>query len=181
MTRATDEQILRLIREGGSGREEGYRLLMEGYQQRLYWHIRRIVVSHEDAEDALQESLVNICRSIAGFRGQSSLYTWMFRIATNEALRLLRERHGENTSFEEVRSRLVSQLWDEAGPTGEEILVRFQEAVLRLPQRQRVVFNMRYYDEMPYEQMAAVLDSTVENMKTNYHYAVKKIKELMSK
>ena len=181
MTKATDEQILGLIREGGPDRERGYRLLLECYQQRLYWHIRRIVVSHEDAEDTLQECLVNICRAIGSFRGQSSLYTWMFRIATNESLRLLRDRHGGNTPFEEVRTKLAGQLWHETGPTSEEILVRFQEAVLQLPARQRVVFNLRYYEEMPYEQMAEVLESTVENMKTNYHYAAKKIKELMTK
>ncbi|GHV02109.1 RNA polymerase sigma factor [Bacteroidia bacterium] len=181
MTKVTDEHILGLISKGGADLEHGYRLMMECYQQRLYWHIRRIVVAHEDAEDVLQDSLVNIYRGLSRFRGQSSLYTWMFRIATNESLRFLRDRHGENTPFEQVREKLIGTLWQETGPDSEEILVRFQQALLHLPNRQRVVFTLRYYEEMPYEEMARVLDSTVENMKTNYHYASKKIKELMTK
>ncbi|MDR0510022.1 MAG: RNA polymerase sigma factor [Rikenellaceae bacterium] len=181
MAKATDAQILTLIAQGGERREQGFRLLVESYQERLYWHIRRIVVSHEDAEDVLQESLVNICKNIGAFRGQSSLFTWMFRIATNESLRLFRDRKGEWLPFENVRNSLVNSLYEETGYTGDEIVMRFQEAVLQLPPQQRVVFNMRYYDELPYEEMAMILNSTVENMKTNYHYATKRIKEIMSR
>ena len=181
MAKASDSQILTLINEGGQGREQGFRLLVESYQERLYWHIRRIVVSHEDAQDVLQESLVNICRNIEKFRGQSSLFTWMFRIATNEALRLFRDKKGDFVPLESSYGGLVNKLYEESGYSAEEITVRFQEAVLKLPHQQRVVFNMRYYDELPYEEIAKILDSTVENMKTNYHYATKKIKELMRK
>lgn len=181
MAKAIDKMIIELVCGGSDSREEGYRLLLEHYQQRLYWHIRRIVVSHEDAEDALQESLVNIFRNVSKFRAESSLFTWMYRIATNEALRVLRSRKVDNVDFEKAESFLISTLHEQAAYTPEEIVVRFQAAILQLPERQRVVFNMRYYDEMPYEDMAQVLDSTVENMKTNYHYASKKIKEIMSK
>ena len=144
------------IREAcSSDRERGFKMLMNSFQVPIYNYIRRLVVSHEDAEDVLQEVFIRIFRHIDQFREESSLSTWIYRIATNESLRLLNSR----IDYES------------------ELAVKFQEAILSLPEKQRLVFNLRYYDELEYEEIARVLDSKVDTLKVNYHYAKEKIKE----
>ena len=145
------------IREAcSSDRERGFKMLMNSFQVPIYNYIRRLVVSHEDAEDVLQEVFIRIFRHIDQFREESSLSTWIYRIATNESLRLLNSRKEEGVvSAEDVQ----------------------EEAILSLPEKQRLVFNLRYYDELEYEEIARVLDSKVDTLKVNYHYAKEKIKE----
>ena len=154
------------IREAcSSDRERGFKMLMNSFQVPIYNYIRRLVVSHEDAEDVLQEVFIRIFRHIDQFREESSLSTWIYRIATNESLRLLNSRKEEGVvSAEDVQEELMSKL-------------KFQEAILSLPEKQRLVFNLRYYDELEYEEIARVLDSKVDTLKVNYHYAKEKIKE----
>lgn len=178
MARSRDEEILKLFdQEHTCG--EGLALMMECYRTRIYWHIRRMVVSHEDAEDVLQETFINAYRFIGTFRRESKLYTWLYRIATNECLRLLRSRRGDSDSFEEVSRSLSATLYEESGESGDRIVLMFQEAILRLPEKQRLVFNMRYYDELSYEDMSKVLGMSVATLKTNYHYAKEKVKAFM--
>lgn len=176
----SDQEILSLIVEK-KNKERGFTLLMEKYRERIYWHIRRTVVSKEDAEDVLQETFINVFRYVDGFKGGSTLYTWLYRIATNECSRLFRDRKLITTSYDNSGEVLIGKLKEEVAIGSDEILVKFQEAILRLPEKQRVVFNLRYYDELSYEEIAQITDTTVGALKTNYHYASEKIKEYMLK
>ncbi|WP_242917436.1 RNA polymerase sigma factor [Pontibacter liquoris] len=180
MTTTTDEEILSLFREQ-STKSNGFTLLMNKYNERIYWHIRRLVVSHDDAQDILQETFINVYNGLDGFAGDSGLYTWLYRIATNECLRLFRNRKKFLVSEKEVNKKLINQLYESSAIDAEEILLKFQEAILRLPEKQQLVFNMRYYDELTYEEISQVLNSSVATLKTNYHYASSRIKEYMLK
>ena len=158
--------------------ERGFKLLMDKFQQPVYWHIRRLVVSHEDAEDILQEVFIRVFRHLDQFRGESSPGTWIYRIATNECLRFLNRRKEEAVSAEEVREELLGKLMASDYVDYEnEMAVKFQQAVLMLPEKQRVVFNLRYYDELEYEEIGRITDIRAETVKVNYHYAKEKIKE----
>ena len=161
--------------------EEGFRMLVDQFQQPMYWHIRRMVVSHEDAEDVLQERFIRIFRYIGDFRSESSLSTWIYRIVTNECIRFLNKKKEEILSSEEVQEDLLNKLMaSEYVDYENEMEVKFQQAVLRLPEKQRVVFNLRYYDELSYEEISKITDSKVETLKANYHFAKEKIKEYMT-
>ena len=170
------------IREAcASDKEYGFKLLMENFQQPIYWHIRRLVVSHEDAEDILQEVFIRVFRHLDRFREESSLGTWMYRIATNECLRFLNSRKEQAVSADEVQEELMNKLmasdyvdYDNA------MAVKFQQAILSLPEKQRIVFNLRYYDELDYEEISRITDTRAETLKVNYHYAKEKIKEYMT-
>ncbi|MDR0938689.1 MAG: RNA polymerase sigma factor [Mediterranea sp.] len=159
--------------------ERGFRMLMDAFQEPIYNYIRRLVVSHDDAKDVFQEVFVRVFRHIGQFRGDSSLSTWIYRVATNESLRWLDRRSEENASTlpEETRRELLDKLKASEYVDYEDgLAVKFQEAILALPEKQRLVFNLRYYDELEYEEIAKVLDSKVETLKVNYHYAKEKIK-----
>ena len=154
--------------------------LIEHYGDRLYWHIRRVVVQHEDAEDVLQETFTRAFLHIAEFRGESegSLIAWLYRIATTLSIGVLRSRkRGFFSSIDSVRGHLLATFDEEMDPSADEILIKLQRAVLSLPTKQRLVFNMRYYDELSFEQISEATGQSVSTLKTNYHYAVQKIKE----
>jgi RNA polymerase sigma-70 factor, ECF subfamily len=176
MPEASEVQILRLLGNPTS-REKGFTLLMDAYKEKIYWHIRRLVVSHEDAEDILQETFINVFRYAGSFNGDSKIYTWLYRIATNESLRLIRRR----------KKGLPGEILQDRGKKeegyiqieGDDILLKFQQAILQLPEKQKIVFNLRYYDELSYEEISQILNSSVNALKTNYHYASEKIKEYM--
>lgn len=167
------------IREAcAANRERGFKLLMNNFQEPIYQYIRRMVVSHEDAQDVLQEVFIRVFRHLDQFRYESSLHTWIYRIATNECVRLLNKRKEEIVSEEETRQELMDKLKaSEYIDYENELAVKFQEAILSLPEKQRIVFHLRYYDELKYEEIASILDSKVEALKVNYHYAKNKIKE----
>ena len=180
MAETTDEEILSMFGEEHT-KSKAFRLLMDKYNERIYWHIRRLVVSHEDAQDILQETFINVYNKLHTFAGESKLYTWLYRIATNECIRLFRTKKQFLTSYDELSEKLINTLHDTNTEDGDKILVKFQEAILRLPEKQQLVFNMRYYDELSYEEISQILDSSVATLKTNYHYASTKIKEFMIK
>ncbi len=169
------------IREAcASNPEQGFKLLMHYFQQPVYGYIRRMVVTHEDAEDILQEVFIRIFRHLEQFREESSLSTWIYQIATNESLRFLNSRKEKAVSADEVQEELMSKLmasdyvdYDNA------MVIKFQQAVLTLPEKQRIVFNLRYYDELEYEAISRITGSKVETLKVNFHYAKEKIKEYM--
>ena len=171
-------EILRLLKNTAT-REKGFVMLMDTYKERIYWHIRRLVISHEDAEDILQETFINAYNYASSFNGRSRLYTWLYRIATNECLRLFKKNRRPGNHFLQVDRKLEAELKDYDLESSNAILVKFQKAILQLPQKQQVVFNLRYYDELSYEEMSEVLNSSVNTLKTNYHYAVEKIKEYL--
>jgi len=160
--------------------EQGFRMLVEKYQSSIYWHIRRMVISHEDAQDVLQETFIRVFRAMDGFREESSFSTWIYRIATNECLRFLDRRKEQVLSTEEVQEELMNKLMaSEYVDYDNAMEVKFQQAILRLPEKQRLVFNLRYYDELKYEEISRITDTRVETLKSNYHFAKEKIKEYM--
>ena len=160
--------------------ESGFRMLVEKFQSPMYWHIRRMIVSHDDAEDVLQETFIKIFRHLDDFRAESSLSTWIYRIATNECLRFLNRRKEEAVSTEEVQTELMNKLMaSEYVDYDNAMEVKFQQAILTLPEKQRLVFNLRYYDELKYEEISRITDTKVETLKANYYFAKEKIKEYM--
>lgn len=162
-------------------RNDGFRRLMQLYGEKLYWHIRRIVVGHDDAEDVLQETCIKILAHIKTFRGEGKLSTWVYSIATNEALHHLRRQTRLFQSIDALRPTLTAKLVAEATVDADAVEVLFQKALLTLPTQQRIAFNMRYYDEMGYEEIAAVTGKSIGTLKTNYHYATEKIKKYIKK
>lgn len=150
--------------------------LINQYGQQLYWHIRRIVVGHEDAEDVLQDTMINAYTHINRLKDASNVRAWIYRIATNEALQFLRRQTYLFQSIDTLASSLVVKMKEEASPTASQIEILFQEALLQLPTIQRVAFNMHYYDELSYEEIADITGKSIGTLKTSYHYATKKIK-----
>jgi RNA polymerase sigma-70 factor, ECF subfamily len=159
---------------------KGFRLVVEKYSSKLYWHIRRLVILHEDADDALQNTFVNAWRSIGEFRNESAIYTWLYTIATNEALTLINKRKRNSAiSIDDLGSYFESSLEGNTWFDGDEAQEKLQNAILQLPEKQRIVFNLKYFDEMTYEDMSKVLETSEGALKASYHFAVKKIEKLL--
>lgn len=155
-------------------------MLVDKYSQKLYWHIRRLVILHDDADDALQNTFINVWKNSGTFRGDSSLYTWLYKIATNEALALLNKR--KKTAYvplEDLESFFATAPEGSTWFDGDEAELKLQNAILKLPEKQRVVFNMKYYDDMSYEDMSKVLNTSEGALKASYHHAVKKIEKYL--
>lgn len=178
MSETSDAYLFSLIKDPAS-RDKGFLLLMDTYQKPLYWHIRRLVLSHEDAEDILQETFVNIYRFSGSFKGESKIFTWLYRIATNECTRHFRKNKNWLKNAELLTDRMLGDYSGNDAENSEAMLVKFQQAILKLPEKQRLVFNLRYYDDLSYEEIAQILDSSVNTLKTNYHYASGKIKQYL--
>lgn len=178
-----DSEILNLF-QNEQTREKAFSLLVKKYQERLYWHIRRMLVHHEDTNDVLQNMFVKIWRSLANFRQDSSLYTWMYRIATNETLTYLEQQKKRRSlsisdDGSELGSVLSNSLKAEKGFDANNLEWKLQLAIQSLPEKQRAVFTLRYYDEMPYEKMAEVLETSEGSLKASYHHAAKKVEEFI--
>ena len=157
---------------------QAFQTLVKTYQERLYWHIRKIVLNHDDADDVLQNTFMKVWRNLDKFREESSLYTWLYRIATNESITFVnsvkkRSLIPMNDTIEFLLQNMVSDEFFE----GDEIQVRLQEAILKLPEKQRIVFNMKYYDDLKYEDMSEILETSVGALKASFHHAVKKIED----
>ena len=163
-----------------ASREQAFQLLVKTYQQRLYWHIRKIVMNHDDTDDILQNVFIKVWKNIESFREDSSLFTWLFRIATNESLsHLQKQKRHSLVSINEVGEYLTESLESDVYFEGDEIQRKFQLAILQLPNKQRIVFNMKYFDEMKYEEISLILKTSVGALKASYHFAVKKIEEFL--
>lgn len=159
---------------------EAFNLLLQKYQQKIYWHIRRLVIDHDDADDLVQETFVKVWKNLQNFRSDSQLYTWIYRIATNESITFLnRKKNRNNISLDEVNSELAETLASSSYFDGDKIQRKLQEAVLTLPEKQRIIFNMKYFDDMKYEEISAVLGTTVGALKASFHIAVKKIESIL--
>lgn len=174
-----DREIIEGIGSPGK-KEKAFEQLVSKYQQRLYWHVRKIVIGHEDADDVLQNTLMKVWRSIDEFRAESGLFTWLYRIATNEALTYLKQKKRRSLApWVDVEAKMSEQLESDPWIDGIEIQLKLQQAILKLPEKQRIVFNMKYFDEMKYEEMAGILDTSVGALKASYHHAVKKIEAML--
>ena len=172
-----DSEILGVL---DTDTEKGFRLLVEKYGKRLYWHIRRMVITHEDADDALQNTFVNCWKNISRFRNESSIYTWLYTIATNEALMSIRKRNRmSESSFETVGDIFAHTLEGDSWFDGDEAEEKLQNAILSLPEKQRLVFLMKYYDDMTYEEISTITGTTTGALKASYHHAVKKIEKFI--
>ena len=151
--------------------------MMDAYQSRLYWHIRRMIVDHDLAQDVLQETFIKAYQNFDKFKEDSLLYTWLYRIATNESLQQLNKLKKMQKSDEEAEYHLQNLVADNAEKDSDEIQVLLQKAIQSLPEKQKLVFTMRYYDDLPYEELSKILEMSVGTLKTNYHYAKQKIEE----
>jgi RNA polymerase sigma factor (sigma-70 family) len=177
----TEEQLLIEQIQNSETQQQAFRTLVATYQERLYWHIRRMVVDHDDADDVLQNTFVKIWRNIGAFRGESSLYTWMFRIATNEAISFINQQKKQANAFSsESTDYLRDNLMSDDYFDGSEIEIKLQEAIALLPTKQRLVFNMKYFEEKKYNEMSELLNTSVGALKASYHHAVRKIEEFLS-
>ncbi|MBN1768252.1 MAG: RNA polymerase sigma factor [Prolixibacteraceae bacterium] len=172
----TESLINRLKQE--NTKRLAFHELVKTYQEKLYWHIRKIVIGHDDTDDVLQNTFIKVWNNIESFREESGLYTWLFRIATNEALTFLSQKKRRSIfsgNFE--NDYLINSLVSDEYFEGSEIQLKLQKAIIKLPDKQRLVFNMKYFDEMKYEDMSKILDTSVGALKASYHHAVKKIEE----
>ena len=161
-------------------REKAFEAILSKYQERLYWHIRRLVIDHDDANDVLQNCLIRAWKGLNGFRQDAQLYTWLYRIATNESLSFLEQKKKKfAVSLDEVPEWMTEQLRAEEGFDGNKMEWKLQIAIQQLPDKQKLVFNLRYFDEMPYEEMSRILGTSVGALKASYHHAVKKVERSM--
>ncbi|MCK5209720.1 MAG: sigma-70 family RNA polymerase sigma factor [Cyclobacteriaceae bacterium] len=174
-----DKELLLKLRDPET-MNYGFNLLVRKYQQKIYWHVRKMVIDHDDADDLVQEVFVKVWKHIENFRQDAQLYTWIYRIATNECLNFLRKK--KNKFFlpiHDVQNELAEKLDSSQYIDGDEIQLKLQKALLKLPDKQRLVFNMKYFDEMKYEEISEITGTTVGSLKANYHHAVKKIEAFL--
>ncbi len=170
-----DKELLERFKHPDT-REAAFTALMQKYQERLYWHIRRMVVDHEDTNDLLQNVFIKVWHHLGNFRENARLYTWLYRIATNECLTFLEQQKKRATlSLENMGELLSNRLKADRHFDGSRLEWQLQQAILALPEKQRLVFNLRYYDEMPYEEMSRVLGTSPGALKASYHHAVRKV------
>ncbi len=177
MPQYDDKELIELCRNSQT-KERGFRILLSQYKERTYWHIRRILLDHEDANDIVQDTFVKVWKNLDSFRGESSLFSWIYRIATNESLNFLRRMKNKSTvQIDKVEYLLVNKLDDNSLMSGDEIERKLQHSLLKLPEKQRLVFNMRYFEDLKYQEISDILGTSIGGLKASYHHAIKKIEE----
>lgn len=174
----SSENTIHLLK--GKERAGAFSNLVRQYQERLYWHIRKMVLNHDDANDLLQNTFMKAWNALDSFRGESQLSTWLYRIATNETLTFLSSKKNSLVSAGEMEESMYQNLQADSYFNGDEAQLKLQKAILTLPEKQRLVFNMRFYEDMPYERMSEILDTSVGALKASYHHAAKKIEDFFS-
>lgn len=179
MTNISDNELLAQFRIPET-RDAAFSSLVKKYQERLYWHIRRIVVDHDDANDVLQNVFIKTWKGLDNFREDSQLYTWLYRIATNECLTFLeQQKKRKSVSYDQLDDSMVNKVKEDQNFDANKLEWKLQLAIQKLPEKQRIVFTLRYYDEMPYEEMSKVLETSEGALKASYHHAVKKIEDFI--
>ena len=174
-----DVDLIKLFREGDNPRK-AFDAIVRTYGERLYWHIRKMVISHDDANDVLQNCLVKAWNGLPNFREESKLYTWLYRIATNEVITFLKKQRTHRfQSLTDISRKLSETLHADPLFNGDDIQLKLQKAILSLPNRQRQVFNMRYFDELKYEEISEILGTSVGALKASYHHAAEKVEAYM--
>lgn len=160
--------------------QAAFEVLVDTYKERLYWHIRRIVLNHDDTDDVLQNTFIKVYKNIGGFKGDSKLYSWMYRIATNEALTFLKGKSKRlGISDRELQDSIVDNLQADVYFEGDNIQLKLQKAIAVLPEKQKLVFNMKYFEELKYDEISEILETSVGGLKASYHLAVKKIEAFL--
>lgn len=176
----TDEKIIELF--SGGRQEEAFRGIVDAYTERLYWHVRRFLCSHEDTNDLLQDIFIKIWSALPSFRGEARLYTWIYRVATNEVLNHLRKQKFKALiSLDSASDLLERKIDEDISFNGDELQRELHKAIQRLPEKQRIVFSLRYFDEMKYEEISEITDTSVGALKASYHHAYTKIKDELQK
>jgi len=179
MKQVEDDEILAKFSAEGT-RNEAFNLLVTKYQEKIYWHIRRLVIDHDDADDLVQEVFIKIWKNLSKFRSDSKLYTWIYRIATNDCITFLnKKKQRNNIPLDDVSDELSESLIASSYFNGDKIQMKLQQALLILPEKQRLIFNMKYYDELKYEEISEILGTSVGALKASFHIAVKKIEVFM--
>src|ERR1044071_794591 len=179
LTTLSDSELLVEFRNPVT-KEKAFTSIIKKYQEKLYWHLRRMVVEHEDANDVLQNVMIRVWNGLENFREDSQLYTWLYRIATNESLTFLEQQKKKaSVSLSDVESGLSNKIKADQNFDANKLEWKLQLAIQQLPEKQRVVFGLRYYEEMPYEEMSRVLETSEGALKASYHHAVKKIEDYM--
>ncbi|MBJ6116621.1 RNA polymerase sigma factor [Pontibacter sp. BT310] len=174
-----DKEILEKFANPDS-RNLAFNQLVRKYQQKIYWHIRKMVIDHEDADDLTQEVFLKVWKNLENFRQDAQLYTWLYRIATNECLTFLSSKKRKFfLPINDVAAELAEKIDTSVNISGDEIQLKLQKALLKLPDKQRLVFNMKYYDDLKYEEISEILGTSVGALKASYHLAVKKIEEFL--
>ncbi|SEI91293.1 RNA polymerase sigma-70 factor, ECF subfamily [Cyclobacterium xiamenense] len=174
-----DAKLLELIKDPET-REKGFRVFVETYQKRVYGMVRKMVIIHEDADDIVQNTFIKAYKNIDSFHGKSTLFTWIYRIAVNESLNFLEKKKRRNFfSMEDHHEVMLGYLDRSSLIDGDEIQRKLQKAIIRLPEKQRLVFNLRYFEDLPYEEISKMTQTTVGGLKAGYHHAVKKIEEIL--
>jgi RNA polymerase sigma factor (sigma-70 family) len=175
-----DDKELLFQFQNTATKEKAFTAIIKKYQEKLYWHVRRLVVDHDDANDVLQNVFIKVWKGLENFREDSQLYTWLYRIATNEGLTFLEQQKKRTTvSLSDEESGLSNTVKADTNFDANKLEWRLQLAIQQLPEKQRVVFNLRYYDEMPYQEMSRILDTSEGALKASYHHAAKKIEEFI--
>ncbi len=165
-----------------STQSQAFKVLVEMYKERLYWQIRSIVLNHADADDVLQNTFIKVFRNIDGFKGESQLFSWMYRIATNEALSYIKQKaKKEGLTDTDYQEKIVANLQADVYFEGDDIQLKLQQAIATLPEKQKLVFNMKYFQELKYEEISDILDTSVGGLKASYHLAVKKLEQYLKK
>lgn len=160
---------------------QAFQKLLLTYQKSLYFHIRNIVLDHDDTDDVLQNTFIKIFQNLKNFKGDSKLYSWMYRIATNESLTFIKQKANKNkVSTEELNTKIIDNLAADVYFEGDEIQIKLQKAIALLPTKQQLVFKMKYFEELKYEEIAVILDTSVGALKASYHHAVKKIEAFVT-
>ncbi|MBB6003090.1 RNA polymerase sigma factor [Arcicella rosea] len=173
----TDKELLEKFANPESS-NYAFNLLVRQYQQKVYWHIRKMVIDHDDANDLTQDTFIKAWKGLENFKGDSQLFTWLYRIATNECLNhLSKKKRRFFLPINDITEELSNKLEDSDLISGDEIQLKLQKALLTLPDKQRLVFNMKYYDELKYEEIAEITGTSVGALKASYHLAVKKVEE----
>ncbi len=176
----TDKEIIDLYKEGQQ--ERAFREIVDSYSERLYWHVRRFLCSHEDTDDLLQDIFVKIWSALPSFRGDSQLYTWLYRIATNETLNFLNKQKVRSAlQFESLSSKLEEKIDEDPWFNGDSMQRLLMKAIQKLPEKQRLVFTMRWFEDLSYEDISEILGTSVGALKASYHFATEKIKSFLEK
>lgn len=177
LTIISDSELLVQFRNPVT-KEKAFTAILKKYQEKLYWHVRRMVIEHEDANDVLQNVFIRVWNGLENFREDSQLYTWLYRVATNETLTFLEQKKKRTSvSLSDVEGGLSNKIIADKDFDGNKLEWKLQLGIQQLPEKQRIVFQLRYYDEMPYEEMSRVLDTSEGALKASYHHAVRKIEE----
>ncbi|PHR12350.1 MAG: RNA polymerase subunit sigma-70 [Aequorivita sp.] len=175
-----EEQELVIALKTEAEKESAFRELVSQYKERLYWQIRNMVLDHDDADDVLQNTFIKVFRNIDSFKGESKLHTWMYRIAANESITFLNKKaRRNNVSIDNVKNNAVRKLETDVYFEGDQLQLEFQKAIATLPEKQRLIFTMKYFEDHTFEELSEILETSVGGLKSSYHIAVKKITEFI--